>query len=207
MYGSLNVSSFLPVYSFTAGAYGGSVTVEVTSPGGYVSYYENTRMINESTMSRDSAAEAAQSFLISRGYDNMVPTYSTVDSGALTVNFAYVQDGVICYNDLIKVTVAMDNGTIVGFEAKGYFMCHTGRDIPEPEVTGEDAKKLVIPDLNILSHAMAVIPTMGKNEVFCHEFKCENHDGRHYIIYVNAVTGNQENILILIEDENGTLTI
>jgi germination protein YpeB len=114
---------------------------------------------------------------------------------------------VICYNDLVKVTVAMDNGRIVGFEGKGYLMCHTDREIPEAEVTESDAAKLVNSDLDILSHDMAVIPTMGKNEVFCHEFKCENSDGRHYIVYVNAVTGNQENILILIEDENGTLTI
>ena len=47
----------------------------------------------------------------------------------------------------------------------------------------------------------------GKYEILCHEFKCEAEDGRHYIIYVNAVTGEQEKILILLEDENGALTL
>jgi germination protein YpeB len=68
----------LPVYSFTAGAYGGSVTVEVTKSGGYVSYYSNTRSIDESSISADSAVDAARSFLISRGYEDMIPTYSTL---------------------------------------------------------------------------------------------------------------------------------
>jgi hypothetical protein len=43
--------------------------------------------------------------------------------------------------------------------------------------------------------------------VFCHEFKCEAEDGRHYITYVNAENGRVERILILIESENGTLAM
>lgn len=197
----------LPVYTVTAGENGGQVTVEVTVQGGYVSYYENNRAVGESAMTRDDAVAAANGFLIERGIEGMKPTYETLQSGVLTVNFAYNQDKVICYNDLIKVSVAMDNGRIVGYEAKGYITCHHEREIPDIEVTRDEAQELVSTDLNIISHRMAIIPTMGKNEVFCHEFKCENSEKRHYIIYVNAVTGNQENILILIEDENGTLTI
>ena len=45
------------------------------------------------------------------------------------------------------------------------------------------------------------------NEVFCHECKCENGDGSLYIVYINAETGTEEKILILLESENGTLTI
>ena len=60
--------------------------------------------------------------------------------------------------------------------------------------------------LKVLAHEMAVIPTSGKNEAFCHEFKCEN-GGNRYIVYINAETGNEEKILILLENENGTLTI
>ena len=63
------------------------------------------------------------------------------------------------------------------------------------------------PRLTVLSHQMAVIPTEGKYEVYCHEFKCETESGRHYIIYVNAETGEEEKILILIESESGTLTL
>ena len=61
--------------------------------------------------------------------------------------------------------------------------------------------------LKVLAHEMAIIPTSGKNETFCHEFKCENGDGSRYIVYINAETGNEEKILILLENENGTLTI
>ena len=197
----------LPVYTVSGTAFGGDVTVEITSKGGHVSYYSNNRNVGEAAMSNENAVEAAKQFLSDNGYESMEPTYWTVTDSVITINFAYSQDGVICYNDLIKVSTALDNGRVIGFEAKGYIMSHYERDIPEAEITKEDAQKTVNSDLKILSHGMAVIPTMGKNEVYCHEFKCENSDGKHYIVYVNAETGQQENILILIEDENGTLTL
>jgi hypothetical protein len=79
----------------------------------------------------------------------------------------------------------------------------------DPAVTGrrERGQKKNIALLKELLHELAIIPTSGKNEVFCHEFKCENGDGSRYIVYVNAETGAQENILILIESQSGTLTI
>jgi hypothetical protein len=67
-------------------------------------------------------------------------------------------------------------------------MNHTERTIPKIAVDENTARGKVSPRLKVLSHGMAIIPTSGKNEVFCHEFKCENDDGSHYIVYVNAET-------------------
>ena len=123
------------------------------------------------------------------------------------MNFAAVQEGVLCYPDLIKVEVALDNGRIVGFEAAGYLMNHTLRDLSAPAVSLEEAQAEDSPDLTVLSTALTLIPTGGEYEVLCHEFKCESPDGRHYLVYVNAQTGEEERILLLLEDENGTLVL
>ena len=65
-----------------------------------------------------------------------------------------------------------------------------------------------VPDsLQILSSQLALVPSDGQYETLCHEFKCAAEDGRHYIIYVDALTGAQHKILILLEDESGTLTL
>ena len=61
--------------------------------------------------------------------------------------------------------------------------------------------------LTVLSHQLALIPTGGEYEVLCHEFKCQAQDGSHVLIYVNAQTGKQQHILLLLEDESGTLVI
>ena len=71
----------------------------------------------------------------------------------------------------------------------------------------EQAAQAVSPLLEILSVQTALIPTSGQYEVLCHEFKCSDQNGRHYIVYVNAQTGQEEHILILLEDESGTLVL
>ena len=48
--------------------------------------------------------------------------------------------------------------------------------------------------------------TEAKEEVLCYELSGA-FDDRNYLIYVNAKTGEDEKILLLIESENGILTV
>ncbi len=197
----------LPAYMFYANDEGGTISFEVTKKGGIVTDVFNSRLVKSSIISQKDAVKIATRFLKQKGYHSMKQSYQYADGNTLTVNYAYVKDGVICYPDLIKVSVALDNGKIVGFEAQGYIMNHTERTIPDVKTDENEAKKKVSPLLKVLAHELAIIPTGGLNEVFCHEFKCENGDGSHYMVYVNAQTGAEENILVLIENENGTLAM
>ena len=197
----------LPAYMFYANDDGGTISFEITKRGGIVSGAFNSRLVKSSVITQKDAVRIATRFLREKGYDNMRQSYQYADGNTLTVNYAYMKDGVICYTDLIKVSVALDNGRIVGFEGQGYIMNHTDRTIPAVKIDENKARQKVSPLLKVLTHEMAIIPTSGKNEIFCHEFKCENGDGSRYIVYINAETGNEEKILILLESENGTLTI
>jgi spore germination protein len=197
----------LPVYMFTANADGGTISFEVTKQGGIVTDVFSSRVVDISALSAKDAVKIASKFLKSKGFESMKESYSVTDGNILTVNFAYVQDNIICYPDLVKISVALDTGKICGFESQGYVMNHHTREIPKDEVPEEEARKSVSKQLVVLTHDMTFIPTSGKNEVYCHEFKCENGDGEKYIVYVNAATGAEEKILIVMETENGTLTI
>lgn len=86
-------------------------------------------------------------------------------------------------------------------------MNHRIRDLPAPAVTADQARSAVGDALKVLAHQLAVIPTGGEHEVLCHEFKCETETGSHMLVYLNAATGQEENILLLLEDESGTLTL
>lgn len=197
----------IPTWGFTAAVDGGELYIEVTQQGGLVTELMNSRPVSKSTLSATEAVRLAADFLTAQGYPDMAATYYIMQDHILTINFAAQQDGTICYPDLIKVSVALDNGRMVGFENAGYLMNHTVRSLSEPAVSLAQAQLTVEPSLNILSHQLALIPTGGEYEVLCHEFKCETGDGKHYIVYVNAQTGSEEKILILIEDETGTLAI
>lgn len=197
----------IPAYLVSAKTDRSELTVIVTQKGGMVLSVIDGITVNEANISPQGAVEIAKKFLADHGYPNMESSYWTVGGNIALINFASVQDGVICYPDLMKVSIALDSGSIIGFEANGYITNHHDRDFPDAVISENEAKKFVSPSLEILAHEYAVIPTDGKFEVLCHEFKCLSPEGRHYLIYVNAKTGEEEQILILIEDPGGTLTI
>lgn len=42
----------------------------------------------------------------------MVESYHLTENNIMTINFAYQDGGALCYPDLVKVGVALDNGEI-----------------------------------------------------------------------------------------------
>ena len=180
-------------------------TVSISEKGGHVIYMDRNREVTAEVISQEEADKKAKEYLEQKGFKNMKETYYLKQSGIVTINYAYVQNDVIMYPDLIKVKVALDNGEILGIETTGYLNSHTERNLKEPKVTVEEAKESLNKDLTIESEELAVIPTEWKTEVLCWEFE-GNVEGLDFIVYVNAETGKEEDILIITNTPNGTLT-
>ncbi len=204
---SNTLEGHLPGWGFSAIIEGGEVYVEVVRKGGVVVQMINARPAGEAAFSAEEATLEGIAFLKAHGYENLTPTYYISKANLLTINLAAVQDGVLLYPDLIKVSVALDTCRVVGFDARGYLMNHTQRTLPQPVVSQEAAQSKVDGSLEVLSYQLALIPSSGEYEILCHEFKCQTGDGKHYLFYINVETGNEERILLLLEDETGTLVI
>lgn len=181
-------------------------TVDVTQKGGHVLWMLRNRDTGQETVDIDKAKELGKKFLEERGYKGMVDTYYLKEDGTATINYAYQQEGVTIYPDLIKVKIALDNGEIVGFESKGYLYAHTERNIPEPKITEEEARSMIGDRMEIVSSGLAIIPTDYKTELFTYEFKGKLND-RDFIVYINAETGKEEKILMIVDTPNGILTM
>ena len=166
---------------------------------------EHTASVFELT--DEEAVARAREFLENNGYKNMTESYYQAYAGEVTVNFCYTQNGVKVYPDLIKVTVSLEDGSITGFESQGFIMSHRDRILERPKIALAQAMEGLDNDLEVLENSMAVVPTDGENEVFCYEFLCKTADGQRMLVYIDAMTGEEENMLILIEDETGILTM
>ncbi len=197
----------VPCWVYTGRTGGGEYTVSVTKQGGEVLSALSARPVGEQSYSVKQGLAVARDLVSGWGLDGLEESYHTVSDGVLLVNFEHEQDGVRCYPDLVKVGVALDSGALASYDAQGYISAHTDRDIPEAAVSQEQAQKSVASSLRVQSHAMAIIPSPGGEERLCHEFLCQSKSGDRYLLYVNAQTGAEEKILILLEDETGTLTI
>ena len=182
-----------------------TATVSISEKGGHVIYMNKNREVTTEIISQEEADSKAKEYLETKGFSNMRETYYLKQSGIVTINYAYVQDDVIMYPDLIKVKVALDNGEVLGIETTGYLNSHTERDLAEPKVTVEEAKESLNKDLTIESEELTIIPTEWETEVMCWEFEGEV-EGLDFIVYINAETGKEEDILIITNTPNGTLT-
>lgn len=197
----------VPCWVCTGRVKGNDYTVYVTKQGGEIWNVMCSRAVGQQSYSVKQGLNLVRDYINSWGIQDLEESYHTMTGGILLVNFQHSENGVRCYPDLIKVGVALDNGTLMSYDAKGYISSHRERDIPNVSVKKDDAQKNVSQSLSVKSHNMAIIPSDGGEERFCHEFVCETEAGEHYILYVNAETGAEERILILLEDENGALTV
>lgn len=182
-----------------------NVSVSISKKGGHIVYMNSNRTVNTEVISQDEANEKGKEFLNNHGFQNMKETYYLKQDGIVTINYAYTQNNVIIYSDLIKVKVALDNGEVLGIETTGYLNNHTQRDTSKVKISKEDAKKTLNKDLQITSEGLAIIPTEYKTEILCYEFKGKVDD-REFLVYINAENGREEDILVITNTPNGTLT-
>lgn len=196
----------LPVYSFKCG----DSMVNVTCQGGRPAYYKKAGGIPASRLTVDQARRAAEEYLHGLGFSGVEESYSLINDNMASFNFhgTLEDDGgerIICYPDLIKVTIEMQDGGAVEFDASGYLMNRHERGVPAPKVALREAKRAVSPLLKVESGRLAVIPSPGLHELLCWELRCTAADGQEVLSYVNAETGMEELLYLLQKDEHGTL--
>lgn len=182
-----------------------TVNISISKKGGHVISMNANRDVNTESITQEQADEKGKQYLESKGFSNMKETYYLKQDGIVTINYAYNQENVVMYPDLIKVKVALDNGEILGLESTGYLNNHQKRDITNVKITKEEAKKNLNKNLEITSEGMAVIPTEWKTEILCYEFKGKV-DEREFLVYINAENGKEEDVLVITNTPNGTLT-
>jgi len=195
-------SGKIPCFNFTSE----EIYAQVTSMGGYIVTYSNNRSVEDSNITPNDAVDVALKFLSQNGYEHMKDCYWERFENTVTINFAATQNSVILYPDLIKVSVALDTGEIIGIESRGYIMSHTLRENTNPTKSIDEISALISDNLEVLNHNLCIIPSSGKNEILCYEFHCKADDGE-LLLYINANTGIEEKLLILLIGDNGTLTI
>jgi germination protein YpeB len=183
-----------------------NANLDITQKGGHILWMLYNRPVASENIKLEEAKAIGKKFLETQGFKDMQDTYYMKEDNTAIINYAYKQGNVIVYPDLIKVKVALDNGEVLGMESKAYLSAHTQRNIPAPKVTLEQARSKITSKMQILSSGLAIIPTNYKSEIFTYEFKGKLND-RDFLVYINAETGQEENILMIMDTPNGILTM
>ena len=205
------VPGALPVYELSVqSASRGQVSLSLTEQGGELLSFMGAPTGDKNDPPSDEESEklkaAALSFLQELGVEDPAAAYAQYYQGAAVLNFAPRQDGVILYSDLVKVYMDRETGEVMGLDARNYRLNHRQRALPRPKLTEEEAGTYVSGELQVEHTDLALIPLTQQTEVLCYEFKATK-DGTFYIVYVNALTGEEEQIFQVINSEEGDLVV
>lgn len=180
------------VYSFTVAGVEG--TAQISKAGGYLVEYSSYEQTVDPEYTVEQCAESAKKFLLGAGYENMECVWTYNSDSTVYLNFAYSQQGVICYPDLIKVKVSAQTGRVVGMEGLNYMYNHKERTFET-----EKAQIVFSDKITVEKTRECVIPTEWGTEIQCVEVKgvC---DGETYYVYYDVKTGEETEAFVVVDD-------
>lgn len=197
-------SGSLAAYGVTVQTQDVQLNLEITKQGGQVLWMMPETASFPVTQSVQACQEAAVAFLTLQDFAPMEPVHHQVYDGLCVITLVPLQDDVLLYPDLIRVQVRMDTAEVVGLEAHSYWLNHTERSLPQPALTQEEAVAHIAAHAQVQSARLCLIPS-GSEEALCYEFTVA-YEGETYLIYIDAQSGREVELLKTIPVENGSLT-
>lgn len=197
-------SGSLAAYGVTVQTQDVQLNLEVTRQGGKVLWMMPETASFPITQSLQTCQEAAVAFLEWQDFPPMQPVHHQVYDGLCVISLTPLQEDVLLYPDLIRVQVRMDTAEVVGLEAHSYWLNHAQRSLPQPTLTQEEAAAYIAAHADVQSSRLCLIPS-GDAEALCYEFTVA-YQGETYLIYIDAQSGREVELLKTIPIENGSLT-
>lgn len=192
----------IPCYVFRSE----NCTIAITKSGGIPLYMINSKFAGEIEIKQTEAVKNAKKFLNKIGFENLKESYYFTDDGICTINFASDDMGIVIYPDLIKVSVSLETGEVLSFDATGYVYNHHERNSFTPTLTEAEAVAKINSTLEVIDTQLCIIPTDWKTEQYCYEIHCKTDEGQELLVYIDCTTGEEDNILILLYSDGGVLT-
>jgi len=186
----------VPCYYFTTESDRGTGTIAVTEAGGKVLLYMSDHIAQDDVISEDEARQTAEDFLKRAGYEGMAAYEEKREWGVMEVGFVYTADEITSLSDTIKVSVSMDDGGILSFNASDFLQYHTEHEVVQPGISQEEAARMALPEgLSVESAALTYYTAESGKTDLCWRFRCQTEEGETCLIYADANTGKQMEIV------------
>ena len=164
----------------------GEVMLCVSSRG--LESLAQTRLVSESSISLEQARQAAVKFLEQLELEELA-LVSYNDSGTVaSFNFAQTQDEALRLDSGVKVSVALDDGSIYAYNAVNY-STHSAQ--VSWNVGEEEARTRLPENVSCEGSRKVILRSAGERDLPCYAFNCVDSQGQGLTIYVNADTGKQ----------------
>ncbi|TFE03102.1 germination protein YpeB [Jeotgalibacillus salarius] len=170
-------------------------SMDISSKGGYPLYMIKDRNISNATLSLNEAVTEAEKFLIKNQLKDLKLDKSQQNDHSASLTFSrYVsEEDVWILDDSVYLKVALDNGEVLGFTGYDYWAGHGEIEIPEAEITEDEALDLLHSKFKNEETRMVLIRNELDEHVFCYEFTGMTNS-ETFRIYINAINGQEEKV-------------
>jgi spore germination protein len=170
----------------------GKFKADFSKRGGHLLWFLNDRDVGKKSVSIEEAVGLAGQFLKQRGFrDDLEPVSYDEYNGVASLTMARKLGDVIVYPEKLSVSVALDNGEVVGLQAVDYVLKQKkDRSIPEPKLSEAEARGKLNPEFKVARQTKALIENQEGKEVLVYEFIGTFMD-EDYRIYLDAETGKE----------------
>ncbi|MBR2614758.1 MAG: germination protein YpeB [Clostridia bacterium] len=194
------------VFNFSANENGKEIYLSLSKKGGKLVQMTVLETTEEINLEKEEGVTKGLEFLSKLGIENMREVWQEKVGNTLTVNYATEVNGVICYPDLIKVKISLYDGSILGYEAKTYYLNHTERKIESATLTKEEALSKINDLVDVYTVRLSLIPIGESGEALAYEIMGKI-DGETYYYYIDAKSGKQVELFRVVLGTEGELLV
>ncbi len=182
---------------------GQNIYVQATKKGGHILTVSGNIDSEERNIDMARAEKIALDFAKENGIQNPTVVWKEELKSQAYFNITPKEGDVVLYPDLVKVKVDLQHGDVIGYDAIAYFTNHTKRNIAQGGIGIDLAREKVDKSFEIKGQRLVLAPLDYNREVLCYEFDAERN-GATYYLYYNAQDGKEENILKVVETDDGS---
>ena len=195
-------NAVIPAYYYEIKRASDNVYITVSKAGGHVISAVNNREVYEEKITVAEAENIAVRFLEAVEHKSVILVSRHKNNHTVTFTFVFTDEkNVVYYPDEILLKVALDDGEILGFEARGYYMNHIARELNDPVYSLEDATGALRQGIDFSDSRTVLISDGAGGEVLCHEINC--HLGENnYTLRINGELGQEEQVMLNYNDES-----
>lgn len=198
--GEVNANK-IQCYNVTLTTDDGEMWAQLSKAGGKVVEFNSYKDCSDKNFSVERCTAIAEDFLDDLGFDDMKAVWTSENGTTCNLNFAYVDDGVVYYSDMVKVKVCEERGIVTGMEAISYVLNHTDRKAPTASLSKSEAKEKLNTNLDIKTTRLTLIP-VENGERLAWEFYGV-YGGNDYFVYVDAKTGQEIQLFTVVGTAQG----
>lgn len=180
---------------------GNEIYAEVTKNGGKLIFFDTYEECHQKNFDLETCDSLAREYLATLGITDVEAAFLSDTGMVANITYVGVHNGVRVYPESIRVRVCEEKGRVVGMDASGYLFNHSERNFEDPEVGEREALGIISKDLTPYEIHLSSVAVNGE-EVLAYEIACYTETDS-FIVYVDAMTGEEIQVYRIRESEGG----